>query len=75
MSREHRAGVDAALAGRLGGLGNRAVEAAARAAAYRVEPHGFLARVAAAEADRRVSVRPAPEAMARLSALLPAAQA
>ncbi len=74
LSREQRAAVDQELAGRLEGLGDRGTEAAARRLAYRLDPHGFLTRANAAGGDRRVSLRPAPETMARLSALLPVAQ-
>ena len=74
LSREHRAAVDAELAPLLGSWGDRQVDAEARRAAYRLDPHGFLARVRGAEKDRRVTLRPAPDAMARLTALLPVAQ-
>ncbi len=74
LSREHRAVVDAALAGRLGRLGDRQVEVETKRLAYRLDPYGFLARSRTAERDRRVSLRPAPDTMARLTALLPAAQ-
>ena len=74
LSRADRIAVDAALAGRLSQLGDRQVEVEAKRLAYRLDPHGFLARSRAAERDRRVSLRPAPDAMARLTALLPAAQ-
>ena len=66
--------VDAALAGRLAALGDRQVEAEAKRVAYRLDPAGFVARSRAAERDRRVSLRPAPDTMARLTALLPVAQ-
>jgi hypothetical protein len=39
-----------------------------------VDPQAVVNRRAKAEADRRVSMRPAPDTMAQLSALLPAAQ-
>ena len=74
LSRADRAAIDAALGPRLEGLGDRAVEAQTRRLAYRADPAGFVERARAAVKDRRVSVRPAPEAMVRLSALLPAAQ-
>ena len=44
------------------------------ALARRLDPHGYLARIRAAETDRRVTLRPAPDTMARLSGLLPVAQ-
>lgn len=74
LSREHRAQVDSELAATLGSLGDRGVEAAAKRIAYRLDPHGFVDRARTAENDRRVSLRPAPDAMARLSALLPLGQ-
>jgi hypothetical protein len=55
-------------------MGDRKVEAAAKRIAYRLDPYGFVQRTSAAEKDRYVSVRPAPDAMARLTALLPVAQ-
>src|SRR5581483_10972535 len=74
LSREHRAVVDAQLAPRLGQLGDRRVEAEAKKLAYRLDPEGALAKVRGAETDRRVTLRPAPETMARLTGLLPVAQ-
>jgi hypothetical protein len=74
LSREHRAQVDAELAPQLESLGDRQVAAEARKLAYRLDPEGFVARARAAENDRRVTLRPAPDAMTRLTALLPVAQ-
>ncbi len=74
LSREHRRQVDAELAGRLGELSDRAVSAEARKVAYRLDPYSFVERARKAEADRCVSLRPAPDCMTRLSALLPVAQ-
>ena len=74
LSREHRAQVDSELAPRLESLGDRRVEAAAKQLAYRLDPTGYVARTRAAAGDRRVTVRPAPDAMCRLTALLPVAQ-
>ena len=42
--------------------------------AYRLDPCGFLGRQAKAEADRRVTLRPAPDTMTILSGLLPLPQ-
>jgi len=75
LSRDDRARVDATMGPKLERLGDRAVEAQTRTLAYQLDPAGFVERARAAERDRRVSVRPAPDAMARLSALLPVAQA
>jgi hypothetical protein len=74
LSREHRAVVDCALGPRLGSLGDKRTEAEARKIGYRLDPAGFVARARAAANDRHVSLRPAPDAMARLTALLPVAQ-
>jgi hypothetical protein len=71
LSREHRSTVDATLAGQLQQLGDRETEARVREIAYRLDPHGYVARSAKAEADRRVSLRPAPETMSYLTAHLP----
>lgn len=63
LSQEDRASVDAELAPRLQAMGDRAVEAEAKRLAYRLDPVGFVARVRGAEADRRVTLRPAPDAI------------
>jgi hypothetical protein len=75
LSRAHRAVVDAELAPQLEALGDRRVEAAAKALAYRLDPAGYVARLGKANAERRVGLRPAPDAMAWLCALLPVPQA
>ena len=74
LSREHRAQVDAELAPQLESFGDRQTAAEARKVAYRLDPEGFVARARAAESDRHVSLRPAPDAMTRFTALLPVAQ-
>lgn len=74
LSREHRLTVDADLGPRLADLGDRRVEAETRKLGYRLDPEGFVARRAHAEHERRVWLRPAPEAMVYLTALLPVAQ-
>src|SRR6185312_15577560 len=74
LSREHRLQVDAELAPQLEDLGDLRVVAEARKIGYRLDPGGFVARSKAAEKDRHVNLRPAPDAMARLTALLPVAQ-
>jgi Domain of unknown function (DUF222)/HNH endonuclease len=75
LSAEHRATVDAELGPRLGELGNRRTEAEAKKIAYRLDPHGYVNRTRGTEAERRVTVRPAPDTMARLTGFLPVAQA
>ena len=67
--------VDERLAGRLGKLSDRQVRAAASAVAYELDPQSVVNRAAYAVTQRRVSLRPAPDTMAYLTALLPAAQA
>jgi hypothetical protein len=81
LTRADREAVDRELAGdeaavaRLETLGDRALAAAAKQAAYRLDAHSVVARARRAEAERRVTVRPAPDTMAYLTALLPMAQA
>ncbi len=74
LSAEHRAAVDAEIGDRLAGWGDRQVEAETRRIAYRLDPYAVTARARRAESERRVSLRPAPDTMAKLSALLPVAQ-
>ncbi|MEV7648928.1 DUF222 domain-containing protein [Arthrobacter sp. NPDC089319] len=77
LSPEHRAAVDEELAGnpdRLHGLGNRRLEAEAKRAAYRLDPHAVVKRAAKAEADRYVSSRPEPDVMVSVRTLLPVVQ-
>jgi len=69
-----RAKVDEQLALRLPQLGDRRVEVETRTLACRLDPDGYVERVRAAENDRRVTLRPAPDTMARLTALVPMAQ-
>ncbi|MDF9752768.1 HNH endonuclease signature motif containing protein [Arthrobacter sp. ES3-54] len=69
-----RAAVDADLApdtGALAGAGDRRLVATARAAAYRLDPRTVTERAAHAVSERHVSLRPAPDTMCYLSALLP----
>ncbi|SDD51389.1 HNH endonuclease [Auraticoccus monumenti] len=74
LSREHRAEVDHAMAGdpdRLEAMGEGQLIAEARARSYRLDPEAAVQRRRRAEAERRVSLRPAPDTMSQLSALLP----
>jgi hypothetical protein len=74
---DERAAVDAELAADTGtftGAGDRRIVAAARAAAYRRDPRSVTERAAHAAADRHVSLRPAPDTMTYLTALLPVAE-
>ena len=59
----------------LEGLGDRALVAAAKRVAYRLDPHAVVDRARRAVSERRISVRPAPDTMAYLTGLLPVAQA
>ena len=74
LSREDRAAVDAELAPRLSGWGDRRVEGETRKAAYRLDAHAAVERARVAESERHVSIRPVPDTMVRLSAVLPVAQ-
>ena len=78
LSAADRAAVDAELAadsGALAGKGDRAIVAAARTAAYRRDPRSVTERAAHAATERHVSLRPAPDTMCHLTALLPVTQA
>jgi hypothetical protein len=74
LSREDRGAADRELAGRLATLGDRQVEAEAKRIAYRLDPHAFMARIRGQQADRRVTLRPAPTTMSLLTGFLPVAQ-
>ncbi len=74
---EDRQALDAELCGDpagLDGMGDARVAAAARSVAYRLDPHAVVERAAKAETERTVSIRPAPDTMTWLTALLPVAQ-
>lgn len=58
----------------LNGMGDARVAAAAKAIAYRLDPHAVVERAARAEHERTVTIRPAPDTMTYLTALLPVAQ-
>ncbi|MCU1563711.1 MAG: endonuclease, partial [Arthrobacter sp.] len=77
LSAADRCAVDeelAADAGTFAGAGDRALVARARAAAYRRDPRSVARRASHAAAERHVSLRPAPETMSYLTALLPVAE-
>ncbi len=59
----------------LDGLGTGALAAELRRRAYVLDPPSVVRRAERAEADRHVSVRPAPDGMAYLTGLLPMVQA
>jgi len=74
---EDRRALDAELCAdpaALDGLGDARVAAAAKAIAYRLDPHAVVDRAARAANDRTVTIRPAPDTMTYLTALLPVAQ-
>lgn len=58
----------------LDGMGDKRVEAEAKKIAYRLDPQAVVDRAAKAEKDRNVSIRPAPDTMTYVTALLPVAQ-
>ncbi|CAN7294822.1 DUF222 domain-containing protein [Knoellia sp. LjRoot47] len=71
LSLEHRGEVDRRLASVIGGLGDKALAAAARRAGAALDAESLAARHRRAVASRRVSVRPAADGMAWLSVLGP----
>ena len=74
---EDRRALDAELCadpGGLNGMGDARVAAAAKSIAYRLDPHAVVERAAKAENDRTVTIRPAPDTMTYLTALLPVTQ-
>ncbi|NHW46788.1 DUF222 domain-containing protein [Paenarthrobacter sp. MSM-2-10-13] len=77
LSVEDRCAVDEELAadtGTFDGKGDKAIIAAVKAAAYRRDPRSVVGRASRAAAERTVSLRPAPDTMTYLTALLPVAQ-
>jgi hypothetical protein len=58
----------------LDGLGDAALVAAAKAIAYRLDPHAVVDRAARAAEERTVTIRPAPDTMTYLTALVPVGQ-
>ncbi|MDR6986673.1 hypothetical protein J2Y66_001143 [Paenarthrobacter nitroguajacolicus] len=77
LSVEDRCAVDEELApdaGTFAGKGDKAIIAAAKAAASRRDPRSVAGRASRAAAERTVSLRPAPDTMTYLTALLPVAQ-
>lgn len=74
LNSDQRRRVDAEVAAGMAKLGDRQLRAAVSRAAYQMDPQTFVKRRARAETDRRVTVRPAPDAMACLTGLVPVAQ-
>jgi len=76
LSRVDRVAVDRELAARPGGIGamgDLQVATEARRVAYRLDPSAVLRRSERAASQRCVTLRPAPDAMTFLTALLPVA--
>jgi len=74
LSLADRHSVDAELAAdpdRIEAMGDGELVAEARRVAYRLDPLSVVERRRRAEAERRVTLRPAPDVMTQLSALLP----
>ncbi len=77
LSAEHRELVDQRLAGDAGPLeqmGDRELGDAVRRMTYQLDAEAWVTRRRIAESERRVTLRPAPDVMSRLSAELPVAQ-
>jgi hypothetical protein len=74
LTASQRGIVDAEIAPQLERLGNRKTVDVAKKIAYRLDPHGYLARLNHAANERHVALRPASDCMARLTALLPLPQ-
>ncbi len=74
---EDRRRLDAELCanvGKLEGMGDARIVAAAKEIAARLDAQAVVDRAAKAEADRTVTIRPAPDCMTYVTALLPVAQ-
>jgi hypothetical protein len=74
---EDRRALDAEMCsdtGGLDGLGDARIAAAAKAIAYRLDPHAVVDRAVRAETARTVTIRPAPDTMTYVTAFLPMTQ-
>ena len=77
LTLEDRQAVDREISAdvkRLGAMGDRELEASAKRLAYRLDPESVVRRSRKAEKERTVTVRPAPDTMTYVTALLPVAQ-
>jgi len=74
LSPADRAEIDVAIAGELPGWGDARTEREVRAWVQRLDAEGAAERAAKAAVDRRVSIRPAADCMAYVTALLPMVQ-
>lgn len=73
LSRDDRGAVDAHLGSSVESLGERALVAEVKRLTYALDPESVVVRRRKAEGDRSVSLRPAPDCMTYLTALLPVA--
>jgi hypothetical protein len=74
---EDRRALDAELCtdtSKLDGMGDARLAAEAKGIAYRLDPQAVVDRAAKAEGDRTVTIRPAPDTMTYVTALLPVAK-
>ena len=74
---EHRRALDAEMCAdvsKLDGRGDARITADAKKIAYRLDPQAVVDRAAKAQADRTVTIRPAPDTMTYVTALLPVAK-
>jgi hypothetical protein len=74
---EDRRTLDAELcadASGLAGRGDARIKAAAKSIAYRLDPQAVVDRAVRAESERTVTIRPAPDTMTYVTALLPMTQ-
>lgn len=74
---EHRRALDAEMCAdgsQLDGMGDARIAAAARAIAYRLDARAVVDRAAKADSERTVTIRPAPDTMTWVTALLPVAR-
>jgi hypothetical protein len=74
LSAEDRAEVDRRIGDRIADWGDAQTAREARRLAQQLDAWAAVKRARKAEADRRVSIRPAPDCMAYVTALLPVAQ-
>jgi hypothetical protein len=74
LSVDDRREVDRQLADALAGMSDRAVEHAARGLAAQLDAASVARRARRAVRERRVTIRPAPDTMTYVTALLPVAQ-
>ncbi|HEX4686750.1 MAG TPA: DUF222 domain-containing protein [Nocardioides sp.] len=77
VSRKDRGEIDRCIAGdpeRLERMGDRELGNAVRRLTYEADAESWVTRRRTAESERRVTLRPAPDVMSRLSAELPVAQ-